>query len=70
MLEINDSIRLIKHSDFGQSLWIAQQRIHQRSSYKSEIWTPISNLLTTQQAQYWMEHNNVSAEVVQRFNKT
>ncbi len=70
MLEINDHIRLVKHSNIGQNLWIAQQRSYQSTSYKREIWTPVSHLLTPHQAESWLTTNDASDEVLQRFKET
>ncbi|MCW8886221.1 MAG: hypothetical protein OQK12_13370 [Motiliproteus sp.] len=69
MLEINDHMRLVKHGSVGQTYWVAQQRSNQESSYKRDIWMPISQLLTPSQAEYWLSDNNVSDELLKRFKK-
>lgn len=69
MLEINDHYRLVKHTGVGENCWVAQQLSHTESSYKRAIWTPVTRLLSTEQAESWLATTDVPAGVIARFKE-
>ncbi len=69
MLEINDHYRLVKHNGSDHYYWIAQQLLEEKSSYRREIWKPVTQPLTTSQAECWLNARNASPTAMLRFRK-
>lgn len=67
MFEINDRVRLVRLKGQGEHCWMAEELDSNETSYKREIWKPVSRLLNHHQAENWLCASNASDSILRRF---